>query len=272
MNAALLRFSVLILVAAGLRAAESPAIVAFVPAPIPAATATPAVTAAAGPLAATPAAAPAPVVAAPLSQDLLIARVAHDLASHFNVEGDLQLEMLRPWSPPDRVAKDWQVDITDYPSVASSSLLLRCRVLADGEPAGEYTLTFKAMLWRDAWAARQPVSSGDPFDAALLDVRRVDFLREREALPATVGDNTFLFARSIGAGRLLTWRDLSRRPLVRKGELVEVSATEGALLITMKAMALQSGGQGEAVLVRNPESKRDFTAFVVDENRVEVRF
>jgi len=40
----------------------------------------------------------------------------------------------------------------------------------------------------------------------------------------------------------------------------------------MKAVALQSGAQGEAVTLRNLESHKDFTAFVVDENRVQVRF
>jgi flagella basal body P-ring formation protein FlgA len=54
--------------------------------------------------------------------------------------------------------------------------------------------------------------------------------------------------------------------------MVEVSAAEGGLTISMKAMALQSGAQGEAVTLRNLESRKDFTAFVIDENRVQVRF
>ena len=87
-----------------------------------------------------------------------------------------------------------------------------------------------------------------------------------------MGDQTFLFTRGVNSGRVVTWRDVARRPLVRKGDVVEVSATEGNLSITMKAIALQSGAQGEAVTLRNLESRKDFTAFVVDENRVQVRF
>lgn len=214
----------------------------------------------------------APAAQTPLAQTDFVAAVARDLAAHFNLEGDLQLDLLRPWTSPGRVAHDWQVQIAEYPSLPASSMLVRCRVLADGAPVADQTLVLRAALWREAWVARQPLDNGAGFDAARLDARRVDLFRERDALPATVGDRTFIFTRSVQAGRLLTWRDIARRPLVRKGELVEVSAAEGQLSITMKALAMQNGAQGEAVTVRNLESRKDFTAFVVDENHVQVRF
>jgi flagellar basal body P-ring formation protein FlgA len=215
---------------------------------------------------------PASPTAGPLSEEQLSDDLEQLLTAHFNLDGELQLQLLRPWSPPQLLAKNWVMEITDYPQVATSSMLLRCRLLADGVPAGDYTLTMKAMLWGDGWAARQRLAHGATFDPVLLDARRVDFFRDREVLPASVGDNSFIFERSVNAGRLLTWRDIKRRPLVRKGEVVEVSATDGMLVITMKAIALQNGAQGEAVIVRNQDSRRDFTAFVVDESRVQVRF
>lgn len=217
----------------------------------------------------TPAAA---TVAAPLAQETFTAAITRDLAAHFNLEGDLQLEFLRTWNSPDRVARDWQIQVTEYPSIAAPSMLVRCRVFADGQSLGDTTLTLRAALWRDAWVTRQPLATGETFDAAMLDTRRVDLLRERDALPAAVGDRTFIFTRGIQAGRLLTWRDVARRPLVKKGELVEVSAADGLLVVTMKALAMQNGAAGEVVTVRNLDSKKDFSAFVIDEKRVQVRF
>lgn len=209
----------------------------------------------------------------PIAQKDFIAAIARELAGHFNLEGDLQLELLRTWNTPDRVAREWQVEVTEFPALASSSMLVRCRVLADGVAAGaESTLVLRAAHWRDAWVARQPLTNGGAFDVSLLETRRVDLFRDRDALPAAVGDRTFIFVRSVQPGRFLTWRDVGRRPLVRKGDLVEVSASEGSLVITLKALAMQNGAQGEAVTVRNIESRKDFTAFVVDENHVQVRF
>ena len=42
--------------------------------------------------------APAPLT--PFAQDDFTAALTRELATHFNLEGDLQLELLRPWSPP----------------------------------------------------------------------------------------------------------------------------------------------------------------------------
>ena len=210
--------------------------------------------------------------AGPLTQERVAAGLVQDLSAHFNLEGDLQLELLRPWTPPDLMAREWRVVVTDYPAIAAAAMLVRCRLFADGVRAGEGTLTRRSLLWRDAGAARPPLATGADFDPALLEVRRGDFFRDRDALPATVGTPRYMFARAVGAGRLLTWRDVARRPLVRKGDLVEVTATDGQLRIAMKGLALQSGAEGDSVTIRNPDSRRDFTAYVIDENRVQVRF
>ena len=208
----------------------------------------------------------------PLARDQFIAQVASEISNHFKLEGELQLELLRPWSPPARVAQSWAVEMLEYPSIASASMLVRCRVLADGVATADTTLVLRAALYRDVWVARQPLTLGATFDPADLETRRVDLMRERDALPAVVGDRSYSLARGVSAGRVLTWRDITRRPLVRKGNLVEVSAGDGQLLITMKALAMENGAQGDTVTVRNQESRKDFAAMVVDENRVQVRF
>jgi flagella basal body P-ring formation protein FlgA len=151
-------------------------------------------------------------------------------------------------------------------------LLVRGRLVAGGAPLSSCSIAVHAQLWADAWVAREPLDIGQIFEPAQLELRRTDLLRERDALPASVSDHEYVLARNVPAGRVLVWRDLTRRPLVRKGETVEVCAIEGSLTVTLKALATQNGGRGDTVLVRNQDSKREFTAVVVDENRVQVRF
>ena len=208
----------------------------------------------------------------PFTRDELLSSLTRALVGHFNFEGDLQLELIRPWAPPTRVASRWELNVLEFPSVPSSSMMVRCRVVADGNSAAEATFVVRAQLWRDAWVTKLPLTSGETFDPAALETRRVDLLRDRDALPAAVGDRSYVFARSVTSGRLLTWRDIMRRPLVKKGDLVEVAAIEGSLVVTMKALAMENGAQGDTVTVRNPESRKDFAAMVIDENRVQVRF
>lgn len=206
------------------------------------------------------------------TQDMLLRDVGGSLMSHFNLGGELQLELLRPWNPPAGPASAWRFEVLEYPPGASSAMLIRGRVLADGKPAGDFTLVLRAAVWRDAWVTRQPVGAGTMLEPSSLEVRRVDVLRDREAVPVEQGDSGYVFARQVGAGRVITWRDLVRRPLVRKGELVEVEAGEGMLLITMKAVAMENGARGDTITLRNLESRKNFSALVVHENRVQVRF
>lgn len=210
--------------------------------------------------------------ATPFTREQAIDSLTRSIVAHFNLEGDLQLEFIRPWTPPARVATVWELSVLEFPAVPSSSMMVRCRMVADATPVGELSVVVRAQLWRDAWVTRQPLTPGSTFDPSVLEVRRVDLLRERDALPSAVGDRSFVFARGVPAGRMLTWRDIARRPLVRKGELVEVAAVEGPLVVTMKATALENGAQGDTVTVRNPQSRKDFAAMVIAENRVQVRF
>lgn len=217
-------------------------------------------------------AAPESVAPHTLTQAQLQSELSRQLYAHFNWEGDLQLELLRPWASLDSAAAPIEVVVIDYPATASSTLLVRARFVSAGVVLGEAALSLRVQLWREVWATRQPVERGSLFDPTALEVRRVDVLRERDCLPAATTTSDYTFSRSLPADRLLTWRDVARRSLVRKGELVEVSASDGALRVTMKALAMQSGAAGDMVTVRNLESRKDITAQVVAENRVQVRF
>lgn len=210
--------------------------------------------------------------AMPLTQEAVSSAMAASIAEHYSLEGEVRVEFLRPWTAPEKVAHKWAFEVSDLPMMPSSSMLVHLKVLADGSVASEGPVTVRVEHMRDVWVVRQSLTSGAPFERTELDVRRVDGLKERDAVPASVGDNSYIFTRAVQAGHYLTWHDLGRRPLVRKGDLVDVTASEGTLSISMKALAMQSGAQGDAVTIRNIESHKDFTAIVVDENHVQIHF
>jgi len=194
------------------------------------------------------------------------------LANHFNLEGELEIELLHTWAPPARSAAIWQLEVLEFPAFATPMMAVRCRLVADGVVADQPNLTIRASLWRDVWFARQPVTAGTTFSPASLDTQRIDCFRVHDALPASAGDRSYNFARDIPPDRMLTWHDLVRRPLVRKGDLVEATAREGLLSVTMKALALENGARGDIINLRNPESHKEISAQVVDDGHVEIRF
>jgi flagella basal body P-ring formation protein FlgA len=76
----------------------------------------------------------------------------------------------------------------------------------------------------------------------------------------------------VPAGRPLGRREAAGRPLIRKGQFVEAVAQHGAMSISMKALALENGAAGDLIRLRNVESRKDFNAQVLNENKVQVRF
>ena len=180
---------------------------------------------------------------------------------------------MRPWTAPTAAGGEAPVSVAllDYPEALASSMLLRVRYRQDERILREDTLLLRVSLWREGMITATPLKRGDPVSLQAVTTRRVDALRERDALPMSAAGEDYVLAREIPAGRALAWRDVVRRPLVRRGQMVEVHAGSGALVITMKALAMQDGARGETVRLRNTESKRDFAAKVVAENRAEVR-
>jgi flagellar basal body P-ring formation protein FlgA len=233
------------------------------------ATAAVALSAAAGEM--SPSSLPSETRRADVARDQLLPELTRSLSEHYRLTGDLQLELLRPWNPPVPANAVGELTVLEFPPAIASSLLVRVRVQSGGRAVGDYTLSLRAQLFREVWFTREPTERGAALESSQLESRRVDVLREREALAATEGEG-LTYSRSIPAGRVLTWRDVARRALVRKGQVIEVAATDGALTITMKAMAMENGAAGETVKVRNLETRREFAALVVSESRAQVRF
>jgi flagella basal body P-ring formation protein FlgA len=207
-----------------------------------------------------------------LTQDQLLAELTRQLSDHFQVRGELQLELYRPWTSPTGTSSSVEPVIIDWPTRLASSLSLAVRLQNGGAAVAQFTLLVKVQLLREVWVARTPIERGSNFDPSQLDTRKVDVLLQRETVATDSTEADLTYACSVAAGRPLCWRDLTHRSLIRKGQIVEVAAIDGTLTITTKALAMENGAAGDTVKLRNLESKKDFSALVVAEARAQVRF
>lgn len=191
------------------------------------------------------------------------------LLEHYQPAGELVLSFARP-RPPAAPA-DATLALASCPTELSSQLLVNVRASDNAGHVTECLLVLHAELWRNGWTLRDPAANGDPVRPGALDARRYDALRDHDAL-AVDPSQDLNFARTVPAGRLLTWHDVVRRPLVRRGQPVEVSASDGALTVTLRALSLQDAARGEPVRVRNLETNKEFTAVVTADSKAAVTF
>lgn len=211
----------------------------------------------------------APPVADARSEDFWLVTLSALLTERYNAKGTLVLNWNRP--RPALAPADADLEVTDAPTELAPQLLLGVVATSATGIRTRHTLVLRAELWRDGAALRLPATIGSPLRSDDLELRRYDALRERDVL-VIEEDSELDFARAVPAGRLLTSRDVLRRPLVRRGQPIDVVASDGTLTVSLRAIALHDAARGEPVRVRNPDSRREFIANVTGLSVAAIRF
>jgi len=209
-----------------------------------------------------------------LGAEAFLTAIEHELTKHLSLTGELKLSLSRPWSPLKLPAPDYSIVVAEWPTNGiSGTFLVRVKISSDGELVADWLVPLQAQLWQDVWVANTRLERGQPLDRSLLASQKFDTLRERQPpISAQVDPSSLELTNSITAGRPLTRHDVSIRPIIRKGQIVEVSAQQGLLSITMKALALENGAVGDLIKLRNLESRREINGQIINENKVRIPF
>jgi flagella basal body P-ring formation protein FlgA len=203
------------------------------------------------------------------AEDPWLVTLAALLTTRYHANGTLFLDWNRP--RPASAPADADLEVVDAPAELAPQLLIGVLATDSAGVRTRHTLVLRAELWRDGAALRFPSAVGSPLLLSDVEVRRYDALRERDAL--VLEDTAELdFARAVPVGRLLNRRDVLRRPLVRRGQPIDVVASDGALTVSLRAIALHDAARGDPVRVRNPDSRREFTALVTGVSVAAIRF
>ena len=205
----------------------------------------------------------------------VIAALQRELVARYSIEGDLKLSFLQPWKPlPISNAQDWKlvVDLAPNGGLTSTSQV-RFQIESGGKTVGDWQLSVRAQIWRPIWFSTRRLDRGEIPDGSICSPKNFDILSEKLSfVPADTDLSVYEMAQTVSQERPLSWRDISLRPLVKKGQLVDVVVAEGALNISMKGISLGNGGAGEMVSVRNIDSRKEFSAKVININTVQVKF
>ncbi len=209
-----------------------------------------------------------------LGADAFVAELEKELGKRLALDGELKLTLAQPWKPMSLPAETFAVIISETPKTGiAGTFAIRAQITCEGETIGDLSLSLRAQHWREVWTATNRLERGQALDRLLLTTSKVDVLNERQpSLLADVDPTTFEITQTVTAGRPLTRRDIAERPLVRKGQVVEVVAQQGQLAISMKALALENGAGGDLIKLRNIESHKEFTAQILNDNKVQVHF
>lgn len=180
-----------------------------------------------------------------------------------------------PGSVPAAKPAAWRVQVTPA-MLAAGRQEIPFAVLVDGEEAAAMQATAVLRRWVKVPVLAATVRRGTVIDENHLDWQHVDF---KDALDGR--RNQFLVQdpeqilgqvaqRTIRAGQTLQSRWFKPPVAIKRGEKVTVTLREGGLRIRAMGIAMDQGGIGEDITVRNPDSNRQFLARVLSPGQVQV--
>jgi flagella basal body P-ring formation protein FlgA len=215
-----------------------------------------------------------PRLAAAFDELDLVAELERLLSDRLQPAGRLRLIPLSRVPETTGFATLPTISLIDHPSrLTTSSTVLRFQLSDDAQTYGPYAVSFRVQILADVWLSRRRLNPGEELNPADFSTREADLVREPKAVPADAKIfGRYEIARAVATERPLQWSDLAPRALVQKGGIVDVVANDGRLFISMKGLATRGGALGDSITIRNLESKREFAAEVIDENRVRVHF
>ncbi len=125
--------------------------------------------------------------------------------------------------------------------------------------------------WVNVPSAATPLNRGDPLTLDDIRWERVNLAAYRGGEVWDGRGGPWQMQRSLGIGQPISRNDLIPLAMIRKGAVVDLVYNQGNVHLSIKAEALEDGGPGDTIAVRNLQSKKQIYATVQDSNTVEVQ-
>lgn len=158
-------------------------------------------------------------------------------------------------------------DSADIRLIGHSSIGIRCQ----GSKMWRIYVPINIIRYAKVLIIRENLPRGSILHLSDVTTRRFDISRLSNGY--FVDKNQVrgkVLKRSLRRGDILTNSMLDVRKLIKRGDIVTIVASSGALAIRVKGEALMDGRKGDLIRVRNNSSKREIQAVVVATGMVKV--
>jgi len=149
--------------------------------------------------------------------------------------------------------------------------VVRFELHVDGELDRSMTVTVDCRSYRDVVVTTRAIRRGTPLDTDALIVEERDVTSLKHGSFDALGDLTQLqAARPIGAGEVVSHRHVAPVPVVHRGDDIDMSVTTGSMSLVATGVAMQDGGVGERIRVRNLDSGKVVYGVIVDSSTIRI--
>jgi len=151
--------------------------------------------------------------------------------------------------------------------------ILALHLFVDGEPVRKLWVNATISVLADVIVAARPLGKHQYIRMEDMSVERRDLAtigsEPLARLEDVLGNRT---TRMIYPNTVLQADMIALPPLVKRGDIVKIVATAGAMTITATGRVKEQGGKGDVVRVMNTDSQRVILARVIGPGAVKVEF
>ena len=149
--------------------------------------------------------------------------------------------------------------------------VVRFELHVDGDLARSMTVTVDCRSYREVVVTTRAIRRGTLLDTDALIVEERDITSLKHGSFDALGDLTQLqAARPIGAGQVVSHRHVAPVPVVHRGDDIDMSVTTGTMSLVATGVAMEDGGVGERIRVRNLDSGKVVYGVIVDSSTIRI--
>lgn len=179
-------------------------------------------------------------------------------------DADIQAKAQLPAGVQAWCADAWAVSSSDAQIAARKRYVAECPV--DGR---KFAVMLHASVDALAWQASRALAAGHPLEKGDLKAVRMNVLPWSDALPAQASTPDGTLGMKLRAGQVLQQRHLGDAESVQRGQAVQLVSGGESFRVSVAATAMDAGGPGKVIRVRNSASGRWLKAKVVGAGVVE---
>ena len=151
--------------------------------------------------------------------------------------------------------------------------IVRVELIVDGRTERAMTVTADTRFFREVLVSTRNVRRREVLQAEMFELEERDITMQKEGYFFDFADLEGGRAkRSIGANRVVTQRHVEPVPVILRGEEVTLILETDNVRLSIKGKALQDGGIGQQIRVRNGDSRKVLQGEVIDAQTVRMTF
>ena len=162
----------------------------------------------------------------------------------------------------------------EYETNRASRGLIKLKIRHQGRLLRLLSIQYRILVKKTVFLAKEALMRGQNLDPHKLSLSEQWIEQSIDALPTSYFSDlvNLSLRRNVSSGGILRQRDIKLKTLVRMQQKLKGLAQQGGVRIELQVVAKQNGRKGDHIQVESVDTKRKFTAKVLDAGKVKILF